>query len=89
MPGLRRWHWAVYSECGLGGPRKAGDTAPQAAMYKSSGTCFLHSASISALLPGIAGSGVYLKIKNTIVEVDDTEKIPFRASSQGSAHQRP
>lgn len=45
--------------------------------------------SISAVLPGIAGSGVYFKIKNTMVEVGDTEKTPFRASSQGSAHQRP
>lgn len=70
-------------------PEKQGTQHPRQPSINLQAHVFYIVSSISALLPGIADSGVYFKIKNTMVEVGDTEKIPFRASSQGSAHQRP
>lgn len=69
-------------------PEKQGTQHPRQPSISLQACVFYIVSSISALFPGIAGSGVYFKIKNMIVEVGDTEKIPFRASSQGSAHQR-
>lgn len=56
-------------------PEKQGTQHPRQPSLNLQARVFYMVSSISALLPGIAGSIVYFKIKNMMAEVGDTEDI--------------